>query len=194
MSSGRDTKYVVQLFECALLGLVQEEEDHPEGNEVHGCVETECTLDSEGFKLSREGNGDHGGPEVIGCYCPGHTYFTMRQREDFCGVSEGDWTFTRRVEGVVDVDEESHHTEMGATALRDPVAHPRQEKTPTHVRERKQEQGSTAECINGPNGREGEDEIDKTKAERREESDYIVCARLDEDRRRVEGDDVDYES
>ena len=118
----------------------------------------------------------------------------MGQREDLRRVSEWDGTFTRRVEGIVDVDEESHQTEMGATALRDPVAHPSQEKTPTHVRECKQEQGSTAECIDGPDGREGEDEIDNTKAERREESAYITCARLDEDRRRVEGDDVDYES
>ncbi len=118
----------------------------------------------------------------------------MGQREDLRRVREWDGTFTRRVEGIVDVDEESHQTEMGATALRDPVAHPSQEKTPTHVRECKQEQGSTAECIDSPDGREGKDEIDNAKAERREESAYITCARLDEDRRRVEGDDVDYES
>ncbi len=84
VGSGRDAEDVVELFEGALLGLVQEEEDHPEGDEVHGGVEAEGALHAEGFELAGEGDGDDRCPEVVGCYGPGHADFTMGEREDFC--------------------------------------------------------------------------------------------------------------
>jgi hypothetical protein len=90
----------------------------------------------------------------------------MGQGEDFCRVGERDGAFARRVEGVVDVDEECDEAKMGAAALRDPVAHASEEKTPAHVWECEQEQGSTSKCIDGPEGREGEDEVDNAKTER----------------------------
>jgi len=133
VSSSRDTKDVIQLFESALLGLVQEEEDHPESDEVHCCVEAEGALDTEGFELAREGDGDDCCPEVVCCYGPGHADFTMGEWEDFCRVGEGDGSFARRVEGVVDVDEKCDQTEMGTAAWRNPVAHACQQQAPTHI-------------------------------------------------------------
>ena len=153
VGTSRDAEDVIQLLESALLGFVEETEDHPKGDEIHGCVETESTLDAKGVELTRECDGDDCGPEVVGCHSPGHADFTMGEGEDLCGVRERDGTFARRVEGVVDVDEESHHAEMGTTALRDPVTHAGKEKTPTHVRECEQQQSSTSEGIDGPNHR-----------------------------------------
>jgi hypothetical protein len=181
MSTSWDTEDVVQLFQSTLLGLVQEEEDHPEGDKVHGGVEAECTLDAEGLELSREGDGDYRGPEVVGSYGPGHANFSMGEREDFCRVGERNGSFSRGVESIVDVYEESHQAKMRPTALRNPVAHPGEEETPAHVRECKEEQGSTSKRVNSPDRREGEDEIDNTKAEGCQKSDNIVCSRLDED-------------
>jgi len=47
MGAGWYSKDVIQLLKCALLGLRQPEEYHPEGEEVEAGVEAKCTL---GFK------------------------------------------------------------------------------------------------------------------------------------------------
>lgn len=191
MRTSWDTEDVVQLFEGALLGLVQKEEDQAERDEVHAGVETECTWDTEGLELSREGDGDDGGPEVISCYSPGHADFSVREREHFCRVGEWHRSFSWGVECIVDVDEQCDQAKMSATTLGDKVAHACEEQTPAHVGKCKQEQGSTSKGVNGPDGGPGEEEIDGTKAEGGQECPNIACSSLDEDGGRIESDDID---
>lgn len=65
------------------------------------------------------------------------------------------------------------------------------QKCPCHVWESEKQQGATTECVNGPESWEGKEEVDETKSEGGPES-LVVCeARVLEDGRRVERDDVD---
>ncbi|KAK5632845.1 hypothetical protein RRF57_008559 [Xylaria bambusicola] len=41
--AGRDSEYIVELLECALLGLRNQEEDHEEGQDVEASVQAEGT-------------------------------------------------------------------------------------------------------------------------------------------------------
>lgn len=121
MCSRRNAKHVVQLLESSLLGLWQEQEDEHQSDDVHAGVEPECTLYAEGFQLPRKRERDDGGPEVVGCYSPGHADFSMAEREYFGRVCEWDGSFSWRVESVVDVDEECYETEVGSAGWRDVV-------------------------------------------------------------------------
>ena len=65
----------------------------------------------------------------------------MGERENFCRVCEGDWTFSWRVECVEEIDEEGDETQMGATATgtRDIEAESCCKQSPAHIWEGKQE-------------------------------------------------------
>ena len=192
MCSSRHSEDVIQFFQSPLLGLIQEQEDHPESNEVHRGIETECALNTKGFQLTWERDWYHSSPEVVGGYSPWHTNLTMRKREHFCRVCEGNWSFSRRVEGVVDVNEESDQSKMGTTARRNPVAHASQKKTPAHVWKREQEQTSASIGIDSPDCRPCEEKVHSTKPEGSQKSADIGCSSLNEDGGWIEGDNVDY--
>lgn len=110
----RNPKHIIQLLQRALFRLRQPKENHAESNDVHRSVKAESARHAEGAQLARESDGDDGGPEIVGGDGPGHADLAVGQREDFRGVGEGDGAFARRVEGVVDVDEEGYEAEMGA--------------------------------------------------------------------------------
>lgn len=71
----RHAEDVVQLFQRALLGFVQEEEDEEEGDDVEAGVEAEDAGGREGGEHAGEGYGEDGAPEVCvgwavsGCSC-----------------------------------------------------------------------------------------------------------------------------
>lgn len=124
----RHAENVVQLFERALFGLVQEEEDEEEGDDVEAGVEAEDACRCEGGEHAGEGDGEDGAPEIwwegelvgwgevrggegmgrwrtICGYGPGHADFAVAEGEDFCAVGEGHGAFSWGVEGGEDEDE-----------------------------------------------------------------------------------------
>ena len=68
---------------------------------------------------------------------------------------------------------------------------PAPETAPPLISHIKRRQGSAE--ISLPDGRKGEDKINNAETEGSEKSSDIVCSRLDEDCRGIEGNDVDYE-
>jgi len=164
MRSRRNPEHIIQFFQSALLRLRKPEEDHPEGYDIHSRVEAECSRDTKGAELTREGDGDYGGPEVVCGYRPRHADFSVTKGEDFCRISKRDRPFTWTIESIVNIDEEGDHAEMGAATRRNEVAHPCSEERPRHIWESKEKQSTTAKCIDGPDGWPGKDEIDETEA------------------------------
>ena len=63
-------KDIVQLFQRALHGLREEQEDHNEGNDVQGRVEAERTLDGHCLDHSWERQRQNCCPEIVGGYGP----------------------------------------------------------------------------------------------------------------------------
>lgn len=121
-----------------------------------------------------------------------HTSLTMGQGEDLSGVGERNGTFTGRVESTEEVDEQGNKTSSNITsALGDQGAETSGEKGPGHLREGEEKQASATEGINGPEGREGEEPVDGTKAERAKSSLELAHTGVDEDGGRVESDNVD---
>ena len=182
---------LVQFLERPLLGLGHEEEDHAERGDVQSGVETEGTGGRHGEKHTREGDGKHGGPSETGGDRPRHTDLTMRKREDFGGVCEGDGTFSGRVEGSEQVDEGGDQSKMSLAGIGDQEAKTGDEQRPGHVGEGEEQEGAAAEGVDGPDGRPREDEVDETESERRPQSLLWRSAGVDEDGRGVEGNDVD---
>ncbi len=70
MRTGRHGKDVIQLLECALLGLGQPKENHPEGEKVETGVEAKGALGFEGTQDAEECERQHAGPEVVRCDGP----------------------------------------------------------------------------------------------------------------------------
>ena len=62
----RDAEDVVQLFQRALFGFIEEEEDEEEGDDVEAGVEAEDARRREGGEHAWEGDGEDGAPEVCG--------------------------------------------------------------------------------------------------------------------------------
>lgn len=88
----------------------------------------------------------------------------MGEWEDFSGVREWNWTLTGRVECVKEVDEEGNGTDVGGlVALWDVEAETCSQQGPAHVGEGEEEQSSSTEGVDGPDGWESEDEVDDTK-------------------------------
>ena len=63
-------------------------------------------------------------PEIVRCHGPRHTNLTMAKREHFCRICERDWTCTRGVEGIEEVDEESYSPQPIVSVSGDEEAHP----------------------------------------------------------------------
>ena len=120
----------------------------------------------------------------------------MGEREHLGGVGERHRPFARGVEGVKQVDEQSHSTEL-CVATRsargwDEEAHTRCQQSPEHLRESEDQEAAASKGINRPHSRPREDEIDEPESPRRKKCTNIACTGLSEHGRRIEGDDVDY--
>jgi hypothetical protein len=88
----------------------------------------------------------------------------VRKRENFGRISERYRTFTGRVECGEQEDKEGNQTKMRLAILRNEETHSCCKQRPSHLREGEEQQGSTTERINGPNGWPCEQEIHKAKA------------------------------
>lgn len=73
-------------------------------------------------------------------------------------------TFTRRVESREEEDEERNEGQSRRVPMRNEETHPGTKKSPSHIGEREKEQVSASKGVNGPDGGEGKQPIDKTKA------------------------------
>lgn len=76
-------------------------------------IETKGASGSEGSQQLGEGQRKDGSPEQVGRDGESHTNLSVREGEDLGGVSERDRTFTRRVEGSEQEDEEGDKTGVG---------------------------------------------------------------------------------
>lgn len=114
----------------------------------------------------------------------------MRQREDLSRVCEWHRAFTWRVEGAEQIHKEGNQAEMGCVILGNVVGHTRCEQSPEHVRERKEQESTAAESIDGPDGGPGKNEVDKTKTEGSDQGIPRTEPTLPENGRRVKGNDV----
>lgn len=116
---------------------------------------------------------------------------TVRKRKDLGRVGEGHRTLTGRVERGEQEDEESNGGQVGS-AWRDVKAECRGKQSPSHLWKGEEQQSSTAPSVDGPDGGEGEEEIDQTEPPGGKQSALIRSSRLHEDGARVEGNNVDY--
>ena len=80
---------------------------------------------------------------------------------------------------------------MGCQVSADQSTKTSGKERPRHVWERKEQKGPATEGINCPDCWESKYEIDKSETEGCEQSLVIAKPRIDKDRRRVEGNDVD---
>jgi hypothetical protein len=80
---------------------------------------------------------------------------------------------------------------VGATVTGHERAQSGSEERPGHVGEGEEQEGAAAEGVDGPEGREGEEEVDGAEAEGREERIEVRGPGLLEDGAAVESDDVD---
>lgn len=125
MRASGHSEDIIQLLKRALLRLRQPEEDHPEREEVKTGVEAERSRTPERAQHTWERKSEDGCPEVVCCHCPGHSDFTMREREDLCRICERYWALSRAIEDVKEVNKEGDHSEMGVTAFRNVEAEAR---------------------------------------------------------------------
>lgn len=115
----------------------------------------------------------------------------MGKRKDLGRVGEGHGTLTGRVERGEQEDKESNGGQV-SSACRDVEAECRAKQSPSHLWEGEEQQSSTAPGIDGPDGGEGEEEIDQTESPRGKQSALVRSSSLHEDGAGVEGNDVDY--
>lgn len=181
VGTSRNSKDVVQLLKRTLLGLRQPEEDHSASQSIHTSVETKGTSSTKSAKLAGEGERNDSGPEIVGGNGPGHTNLTMRKREDFGRVGEGDRTLTRRVESVEQVDEESNQSQVSSRRGRDQETKTRCQQRPAHVGEGEEQKCTTSIGIDRPYSWPGENEVDDTEAPGGEESASDSSSSLGED-------------
>ena len=80
---------------------------------------------------------------------------SMTQRKHLSRVRKRHRSFTRRVEGVEEVDEQRDEPEVGAAALGDPEAEACRHQGPAHVGEGEEEEGAAAEGVDCPDGGPG---------------------------------------
>lgn len=98
--------------------------------------------------------GEHCGEEqLLLSLSPAHTDFSVAQREHLGRVREWHGTFTWRVECRKQVDEERDHSQVRFVVGRDVEAEAGCEQSPGHVRESEQQEGSSAESVDGPDSR-----------------------------------------
>jgi hypothetical protein len=93
---------------------------------------------------------------------------TMRQWEYLSGVCEWYWTLSRGVERSEQENEEGNTAKMCSSIAWNVEAKASREQRPSHLRESKQEQCTSAPSVNCPNCWECEKEVDQSKAPRRE--------------------------
>lgn len=89
----------------------------------------------------------------------------MGQGEHFSRVCERHWPLARRVEGSEEEDEEGDETEVGPVFLGNVEAETGCQESPCHLWEGEDQQSSSTPGIDGPNGGERKDEVDKTETE-----------------------------
>jgi hypothetical protein len=80
---------------------------------------------------------------------------------------------------------------VGIIFFGDVETHACREESPEHMWEGENKKASPAKSVNCPNGRPGKDKIHQSKAEGGKDCADIASACLREDRRRIEGDDID---
>ena len=80
----------------------------------------------------------------------------MRKGEDLGGVSERNGSFTWRVEGSKQEDEEGDETNVSGARLRDVEAESGSQEGPGHLGESEQEKGPSSIGIDRSNSRPGE--------------------------------------
>lgn len=114
----------------------------------------------------------------------------MRQGEDFGGVGEWHGTLAGGVKGGEQEDEECNQGRAGG-ALVEQSEQAGGKESPHHLRESKQQEGSTAKSVDGPEGREGKEPVDQPETETAQHGLELAIAGLLKDGGAVEGDDVD---
>jgi len=87
-------------------------------NQGNSRIEAEGTGGGEGGQQLREGQREDGSPEQVGRDGKGHTNLSVREGEDLSGVGEWHGSFTWRVEGGEQEDEEGDTTEMSGARFR----------------------------------------------------------------------------
>jgi len=89
----------------------------------------------------------------------------MAQREHLRTVRKWHRTFTRRIEGCKQINEQSHDTQMRGTFFGDVEGEASSQQRPGHVGKSEEQQRAAAEGVDGPDGWPCEDEVDETEAE-----------------------------
>ena len=191
MRARRDGEDVIEFLERPLFGLGNPEKDHDEGGDVEESVKTECALRFQRGEHLRECDGEGGGPEEAGGDGPGHADFAVGKREDFGRVGEWHRTLAGRVKCGEEEDEEGDHAEVGSALLGDPEAEAGGEEGPCHLGEGEEEERAAAVRVDRPHRGPGEDEVDEAETPGGEKSFQVAGAGILEDRRGVEGDNVD---
>lgn len=95
--AGRHAKDVVELFECELLSLRQEEEDENESGNVESSVEAKGTGGSHGGDHTRPEETEDTGPEETSSDGPTHADLTVGDWEYFGRVGEWNGSLSNRV-------------------------------------------------------------------------------------------------
>ena len=85
----------------------------------------------------------------------------MGKGEDLGGVGERNGSFTWRVEGSKQEDEEGNETDVSSARFRDVEAESGSQEGPGHLGESEQEKGPSSICIDCSDGRPGE--TDRTR-------------------------------
>lgn len=116
----------------------------------------------------------------------------MGQREDLSTIGERHGSLTGTVEGGEEIYKEGDQSRSKSSLIRgDECAKPGGQEGPRHLREGKEQQGSSTKGIDGPECREGKNEIDRAEDEREGKGLILRCTGLLKNAGRIKCDNVD---
>jgi hypothetical protein len=129
------------------------------------------------------------------------------ERENLGRVGERNGPFTWRVKGSKQEDKEGNEADVSGARFRDVETESGSQEGPGHLGESEQKKGSSSIGIDGPDGRPGETDrirkfrrnegifsdihvVHETETERSKQSLKGCSTSLDENRRRIEGNNI----
>jgi hypothetical protein len=101
---------------------------------------------------------------TISSHSPRHANLSMTEGEDFGTISERHRPLSRRVKRREDKDKQRHESDVRCAGWVNQHAAACHQQAPSHVRESKQQQTSSAEFVDRPDGGPGKDEIGETES------------------------------
>jgi hypothetical protein len=192
MPPRRHAKHIIQLLQRPATRLRKKRKDQQQRHNIESRVEPKRARRPKRPQHARKRQRQRRGPEVVGGDRPRHADLAMRQGKRLGAVDEGAGPFARGIEGGEKEDEEGDEADTSLGGGGGHVeGHAGCEESPEHVGEGGEKEGAAAPAVDGVEGWDGENEHGHAEPPGDDEGDLLAEARLDEDGRGVEGDDVD---